>query len=247
VIEIQDLADSRIQEFKSLKDKSLRQDHLIIAETEKVVAKLIKSNIPIKKVLATPEFYLNYSPNAECYTASKELLAEIVGFNLHHGVMALAERPSDTLLNALDNKILVLNGLTSPENVGTLVRTAVGLGVTSIIVDKKTCSPFARRCIRVSMGNIFRMKVHHCENLIESLGKIEHQIIGTSNQDSSKIISTVKFPEKSALIIGSEGHGMDEDLKEFCQQLVKIPIDSEVAHLNASCAGAIALYNLTSS
>ena len=184
--EVKSIEDPSIKEFLSLKDKTLNLNEQIIVESEKVVLKLLSSDTPAIKVFAHLDFIEKHSEllsskKALVYTASKDIMQGIVGHKLHHGVMALASRPKYISMSELQDKVLVLNGLTSPENIGTIVRNAAAFSINSIIIDSRTCSPYARRCIRVSMGNIFKVKVYKSENLkkdLEILQNNGHKIVG---------------------------------------------------------------------
>lgn len=253
MIEILDILDLRIAEFRSLRDNKLDKMGVIVAESEKVVLKLLKGNFSVIKYLTTPDFYYAHQnlidhKGGEVFVASRDVMSNIVGLKLHHGIMALTPRPKNVDLKLLGPKILAFNGLTSPENVGAIVRSACAFGVNSIIVDKKTCSPFLRRCVRVSMGNIFNMKVHFSENLSLSLDALKlchYNIISTANIPGSVALKDYFFTEKVCLIIGSEGHGIERNILEFSDHILKIPIDGEVGHLNAAQASAIFLYQLS--
>jgi len=254
---ISSLNDKSIQEFINLKSFHLEKENLICAQSEKVILKLLKTRYKIKKLLATPEFFLehyslikNKSPEIILIEANKELLAKIIGFNHHKGVFALAEKPPFIPLDKLDNNVLVLNGLTSPENVGTLCRTASAFNINSLIFDKKSASPYLKRSIRVSMGNIFQLKVHLSNNLKDDLKALkgrDYRVIGTGNEAFSKPISTKYFHSKNALIIGSEGHGIDLEVKALCDTVLKIQVNETVKHLNAAAAGAIFLHEVSRS
>lgn len=253
IIEISKIDDSRIEEFKGLKDNILNSRALIVAESEKVVLKLLKSDKKIIKLFISSSFYeenkeLISKKNCEVYSGTKEVMESIVGFNLHHGVMALLERPEHASLEELDDRILILNGLTSPENVGTMVRNAAAFNVNSILHDSKTCSPFLRRCVRVSMGNIFNVKIHVAENLVHTIRKLQekgYKIFSTANEEGAFDLPDYEFPKKAAIIIGSEGHGIDKVIKEVSDAIIRIPINDHVAHLNAACSSSIFLYCLT--
>ncbi|WP_127715439.1 RNA methyltransferase [Halobacteriovorax sp. HLS] len=255
IITIEDNLDQRVSEFFSLRDKSLKENEQIIVETEKVILKLLNSDVKIYKIFASDEFYENYYDQYnlaryECFSADKSILQSIVGHNLHHGVMALAHRPQFTKLEELGSKVLIFNGLSSPENIGTMIRNAAAFNINSVIIDSKTCSPYVRRCIRVSMGNIFKVKVHKTNNLketIELLRNTNYTVYATANQQGAIDLPNTKLASKGAIVIGSEGHGMDPSIIDSCDHILRIPINDEVAHLNAACSSAIFLYNFAQS
>lgn len=251
--EIDNINDIRIKEFLSLKDKSLSLNNQIIVESEKVVKKLLNSNTEVLKIFANIDFIERYKEilavkNAKVFTANKEVMEKIVGHRLHHGVMALANRPEYITLDKLQNKVLILNGLTSPENIGTIIRNSAAFNIQSIIIDSKTCSPYARRCIRVSMGNIFKVNVYKSNNLIEDLKSLQkegYKIISTANQEGAIDLPGYSFSNKACVIIGSEGHGIEESVLDTSDDIIRIPINDEVAHLNAACSSSIVLYQFS--
>lgn len=249
MIEISNFDDLRIKEFTHLRDHSLNDLGFILAESEKLFLQLKASGKKFLKILSTPEFAKKHHLLGDnIFVAEKIVLEQIAGFKIHFEVIFLAEKPLDYELNELDKRIILLNGLSSPENVGSIVRSAAGFNINSIITDEKCCSPFLRRCIRVSMGNIFSMKTFHSENIrhdIFALKKLGYVIISTANIPKSNNLSGYVFPEKCVLIIGSEGHGVDSDILEMSDEVLKIKINPQVAHLNAANAAAIFLSHMS--
>ncbi len=255
MIAISDSNDERVQEFLTLRNKDTGE--YILCDSEKVVNKLFTTNLKIEKIFVTEEYYNENKEKLESkvdrqslFVADKKLIEQIVGYKLHHGVMAKAKAPLDTPLNKLDDRIIVLNGITSPENVGAILRSSTAFGINSIIVDSKSASPLLRRAIRVSMGNVFFSKLHHCQSLDEQLLELQekgYQIFGTANEPNSIDLEDMDFPNKCALIIGSEGWGMDASVRNRCSQTIKITINEDVAHLNAAMAATIFSYRLKNS
>ena len=249
MIKITDPHDSRLNEFVTMRDHTLNSRNMIIAETEKIFLQLKASNRPIHKILATESFIERHHLNGDnVFAADKEILEHIAGFKIHFEVLILAEKPADTALEQLDDRIILLNGLSSPENVGSILRSSAAFKINSIITDEKTCSPFLRRCIRVSMGNVFSMKTHHAINVRGDLNKLKslgYTILSTANIPGSVDLKDYSFPKKCVLIIGSEGHGVDHDILKASDAILRINIDPQVAHLNASNAAAIFLSHIS--
>ena len=249
MIKITESSDPRIAEFISIRDHVLNSNDLIVAESEKLFLQFKASGKIIHKILATAGFIEKYNLTGEnVFVADKNILESVAGFKIHFEVLFLAEKPKDSALNLLDNKIILLNGLSSPENVGSIVRSSAAFGIKSIITDEQTCSPYLRRCIRVSMGNIFSMKTHHSINVRGDLRKLKdlgYTILSTANIPESIDLATFTFPEKSVLIIGSEGHGVNQDILNSSDRILRINIDPQVAHLNAANAAAIFLSHMS--
>ncbi len=249
MIEIKDHLDPRILEFTKLRDHTLNDQGFILAESEKLFLQFKANNKPLIKTLSTLEFAKRYNLNGDNhFIASKDILEKIAGFKIFFEIIFLAKKPQDFELSLLDDQIILLNGLSSPENVGSIIRSSAAFKINSIITDEKTCSPFLRRCIRVSMGNIFSMKTYHSICIRDDLSKLKalgYQIISTANIDKSIEITKFKFPKKYVLIIGSEGHGVDHDILDLSDVVLRIKIDPQVAHLNAANAASIFLYQMS--
>ncbi len=249
---ITNVNDGDITEFISLKQSALDNDYVVV-ESRNVFKKLFKTDIKIHKLFTT-EKNLDFI-NEHCkdinfpiYTASDELMKKIVGHKIHQGMMAVIDKPSYIKFGEITGNIVVLNGLTSPENVGSIVRSCAAFGAVTIVIDEKTCSPFLRRCIRVSTGNIFYIKVYKSSDLksdLLALAQNGYSIISTANVKNAISLDKYKFPESSAIIIGSEGHGIEEEILKISNTILKIDINKDVTSLNASIATAIILYKIT--
>ncbi len=246
-----DINDSRLDEFRKIKDKNLLPKNLVVAESPKVVVKALKSDFKVLKVLATEDFYEDNKKiiDERCenvFVLDKALLENLVAHKLHHGIMALVQVPELSNLDELGDRVLIFNGVTSPENVGTMTRAAMAFGFDSIIYDYKSASPYLRRCARVSMGNVFEANIHKSEFLPRTISKLQEKgyiVAATANEDGSISLPEYKYPEKFCLIIGNEGNGMDREVIDACDVKLSIPITNYVAHLNAASAASIFLYH----
>ncbi len=245
LIEINDLTHEILAPFINLKNK--KHDEQIVVDGSQTLENLLLQGACPHYIVATPHFYQNIQtvPNCPLYVAPRELLEKLIGFRLHQGVLAIFDKPKLVPAKDLDNRVLCLNGLTGPENVGTIIRSLVAFGMNSLLVDARTVSPYSRRVARVSMGTFNRIKV--CEytdvtNGLAQLKKDGHVIIGTRNTPNSKCISQFEFPEKFVLVIGSEGKGMDAEVEALCDIMLKISIEPGVDSLNAAQAASIILH-----
>jgi len=254
MVEIKDLDDPRIAFYKSLRYTPLLHIHsrVFIAEGEKVVLRLLASSLEIHSIFATMDFYEKYHhliqgkgiPEDKRFFASKNLMERIVGFHLHSGIMAIGFQPKDVSLDELSEKVVVLNQVNNAENVGLIMRTCRAFGIDSIIVDRYSTSPYLRRAVRVSMGNVFYLKVRHSDDLIEDLSHLRlkgFQIVACEVIDISVDLFKFEFSEKSALIFGNEGKGISDELINFSDVVVQIPISRNVDSLNVAITCGIFL------
>lgn len=252
--EITDINDPQIKEFISLKQSSVDENYVVV-ESKNVFKKLFNTNTKIHKVFTTIEnidFIKEFCPNIDfpIYTANNEIMKKIVGHKIHQGMMAVIDKPKFISYDEITGNVVVLNGLTSPENVGSIVRSCAAFDIDTLIIDEKTCSPFIRRCIRVSTGNLFNIKVYKSQNLEKDLKNLQsngYTILTTANSPEAVSLHKYSFPKNSAVVIGSEGHGAEKEILDLSDTVLKIDIDEEVTSLNASIAASIVLYQMKNS
>lgn len=249
---ITDIKDQQISEFISLKQSSIDEKYVVV-ESKNVFKKLFKKNIKIHKIFCTVEnleFINEHCQNIDfpIYTAESELMKKVVGHKIHQGMMAVIDKPNFISFEQISGNIVVLNGLTSPENVGSIVRSCASFNIKTIIIDDKTCSPYLRRCIRVSTGNIFNINVYKSVNLEADLICLKNDgytILSTANSPKAISLQDYTFAQNSAVIIGSEGYGADKEILDLSDNILKIDIDKEVTSLNAAIAASIVLYQMS--
>ncbi len=249
--EITDITNPNIKEFISLKQSTLDEKYVVV-ESKNVFKKLFSTNTKIHKVFTTVEnleFINKYCQNIDfpIFTANNEIMKKIVGHKIHQGMMAVIDRPKYIEFDEIKGNIVVLNGLTSPENVGSIVRSCAAFNIDTLIIDENTCSPFIRRCIRVSTGNVFNLKVYKTSNLEKDLKTLQnnnYKILSTANSSKAVSLHKYSFKNNSAIVIGSEGYGADENIINLSDTILKIDIDEEVTSLNAAIAASIVLYQM---
>jgi len=245
-IVITDHTDERIKRFLGL--KGIKTDEFIIGEGFRIAEKMNKT-IGVQEVLTSHSIYKNHSEyfqnfNAKVFLADDRFICEHVGYKFHQGLFALSKHPGFCCLEHVDGPILILNNLDNAENVGALIRSALGLGFKNILVDKPSCSPFLKRSIRVSMGNVFFANIFRSLDLVDSIVFLQskgYEVFAAANEKGSldyrnDIDSNIK---KIAIIIGNEGNGIEERVKQSSTGIIRIPVEENVEHLNAAAAGAI--------
>ncbi len=254
MVEITEIDDPRISFYRSLRytPPSHLDANVFVAEGEKVVLRLLGSALKIHSIFAILEFYERYEnlisskmvPEEKKFYASKSLMEKIVGFHLHSGIMAIGHIPANTELSQLSNRIVALNKINNSENVGQIVRICRAFGFDSLLVDEQTTSPFLRRAVRVSMGNVFYLKVRKANNFYYELNWLKqngYKIISCEVTSNSLSIFDFYFPDKFVLIFGNEDDGISSEVLKFSDSIIEIPIERNVDSLNVAVATAITL------
>lgn len=256
MIKITDIDDDRIKLYKTLRKTpaSHIERSVFVAEGDKAVHKLLESKLDIISFFALEKYYDHYHdlitervPADKRFTAVKEKMDKIVGFRLHKGIMAIANQPDDTPVESMSSPVIILNGIVNSENVGAIVRNCVAFGINSLIVDNKTSSPYLRRAVRVSMGAIFFLDVRHSKNIIPDINFLKNNdfsMIAAENSQRSIPIEQFDYPEKFALIFGSEGKGIDNEILDLSGLTLSIPINKKIPSINVAAASSIFFHKM---
>jgi len=246
-----DLPELKI--YKELRDKKIATDNSFIADSPKVVNMLLDSDMEVRSILATEEYYnentaLLTSKNiSKCYVASKILMQQIVGHTLHHNVMMHGVRPSPTPLDALGDQIIMLDEISSTQNIGAIARSAAALGIRSYLLPKQGPHPYARRALRVSMGYISKLKYHQYDNISKTIRLLKERgycIYAAEVTSDATQLAKVKTGQKWVLIMGHEGLGLSQKILDLCDEVLMIEMMEDVKSFNVAIAASIIMYRL---
>ena len=237
------------------------REGLFVAEAEKVVRRLLESGLPVVSILLTPEWLTAFQQiletrkeQVDVFVAEKKLLEEIVGFNLHQGIMAVGKIPAPARLNdvlqhsSTPHFFVAVDGLTNSENLGVLVRNCVGFGAQALLVGETSSNPYLRRAVRNSMGTVFKLPIVQVENLVETVKDLRaaHGIrsIAAHPHGLGATLQATDFRQDCCIVFGSEGGGISSDVLAACDTQVAIPMHNGVDSLNVASASAAFLYEV---
>ena len=179
----------------------------------------------------------------------------LVAGRLHQGVAAVVTpysyHPFAELLQELSvasphERILVLDGLTDPGNFGALLRSAEGAGVRHVVIPKDRSVGVTPAAVKSSAGAVHYLKIYRVSNLRRALQGLKEMgcwVVGLDAEAPDGLYDRL-YPERVAVVLGSEGSGMRPLIRKECDFLVSIPMLGKIASLNVSVAGGIFLYEL---
>ncbi|WP_420451883.1 TrmH family RNA methyltransferase [Ilumatobacter sp.] len=262
IVAIDDPDDDRLDDYCLLDDQAARRDRegdeFFIAEGYVSIDRVIDSGHRLRSVLVTPsrvERLLRRNPSIELddvpvYVMERGALGSAVGFDLHRGVVASAERRrvldvAEVAASAA-RRVAVLVGLNDAENVGVIARSARALGVDAVVLDPRCTDPYSRRTVRVSMGEVLHLPVARAATWPDDLDVLHaagfESWAMTPAPDAVDVwsITAEGVPGRLALVLGAEGPGLDRDTMRRASRRVRIPIDPAVDSLNVGHAAAIA-------
>lgn len=244
------ISRKEIKFIKSLNSKKNRlKELLFIVEGEKMVDELLSSNYKIKKIYGKKEWYENNFSKLDLIDFQKissDELCRISNFKNPNDVLALVEMFSNELdYSSLTGTTLILDSINDPGNLGAIIRTCDWFNVRNLICSKNTVDLYNNKTIQSTMGSIFRVNIHYC-NLTEFFVSMNNKPQTYAATLDGRNLKNVKNKKDNFLIIGSESHGISENLMKFVDEKVKIEnISGTGESLNAAIATSIILYQLS--
>ncbi|WP_404309874.1 TrmH family RNA methyltransferase [Neorhodopirellula lusitana] len=258
MISITDVSDSRIESYRSVRFRDPQQG--FIAEGAVVVQRLLKSEYSIRSLLihkGQEHRYENLvADRFPVYVVDPDIGEQIAGYDFHRGVLAHGECPPmcepSQLTHARPPIGLGLFGISDPENVGSLLRSAAAMGIHDILIGPGTISPYVRRVIRVSMASVFQHRFYQVTNSLETINELQKSGVEfaatTLRKDAIAMQDFTSQPPAGpvVLLVGNEASGLQDEVQDACLHRVTLPMSSGTDSLNVGVAGAIFLYELMS-
>lgn len=254
-IRIDDPDDPRLADFRDLTRADRRPDRpggrgLVIAEGTVVVRRLLASPYPLRAVLGLARRFDELEADLEVSTApffvvDADLMAAVIGFHLNRGVLAAADRaPLPTAGELLPHarSVAVLEGVGDHENLGSIFRNAAGLGIGAVLLGAGCADPLYRRSVRVSMGTVLHVPFASLPWPDDGIDLLRHhgfRIVALTPAGELRLADAA-LTGRTALLVGSEGHGLTEAAMAAADTRVRIPMHRGIDSLNVATAAAIA-------
>lgn len=228
---------------------------LFIAESPEVILRALGAGYEPVSMLMEERYlesfdfsFMETFPDTKLYTADIKELVKITGFNLTRGLLAAFRRKPKTPVEEFlrdKKKIVVLEGVVNPTNVGAIIRSAAAMFADGIILTEGCADPLYRRASRVSMGTVFQVPWTYYTNF-DILKKNGFALVATALDASSIPINSpsLKESDKLAVFMGSEGHGLNPSTIEACDYKAIIPMSHDVDSLNVAAASAVVFWEL---
>lgn len=233
---------------------------IFVAEGEKVVLRLLESDLKTISILLTERWFELYKSVIEkkdeaidIFIGEEKLLQTIVGHKMHQSIIALAKIPAPTSIDEiikLKSKpilFVAIDEIMNAENLGVIIRNCVAFGVDGLIVGETSADPYLRRAVRNSMGNIFKLPIIYCNNLISTLNDLKNknfELFVVHSRKTSQPIFNADFTKDCCIIFGSEGNGPRKIIIDSVPMQLIIPMSNGVDSLNVANASAVFLYEV---
>jgi tRNA G18 (ribose-2'-O)-methylase SpoU len=245
---VEDPADPRLADYLDLRAGRPDGAGPVVVEGLLAVEQLASSGLPIRSVLVTPRKLGRLPPlptATPVYVADEAVLRATVGFDLHRGVVASADRPppgDPTVILEGARRVLVCERVNDLENLGSLFRNARAFGTDAVLLDPQTADPLARRPVRVSLGHALRIPTARLTdwpgNLRGLVAATGITVVALTPQGDTGLDD---LPPRTAFLVGAEGPGVSAEALAAADRTVRIPMAGGVDSVNVATAAAIAL------
>ena len=264
IIEISDLADPRLDVYARLRENQLvnravPEEGVFIGESPLVIGRALDAGCEPLSFLMERRHVENQGKallercpdDVPVFTAEEPVLAGLTGFHLTRGMLCAMRRPeplSEEAVCAGARRLVVLEDVMNPTNMGAIFRSAAALGMDGVLLTPGCTDPLYRRAIRVSMGNVFNIPWAWLrdENWLTRLHDRGFRTAALALRDDSYSIADPRLLhiDRLAVVMGTEGDGLAPATIAACDYTVKIPMTNGVDSLNVAAASAVAFYQL---
>ena len=267
--QIEDLNEPQLDIYARLSEGQLLhynepEEGIFIAESPRVIQTALEEGYePIsflvedKHIETQAKDLLQRYPELPAYSASFDVLKQLTGFGMARGMLCAMKRKElpaieDICNNA--NRIVVLENVMNPTNVGAIFRSAAALNMDAVLLSKGCSDPLYRRSVRVSMGTVFQIpwtftdrNVSWPQEGMKQLKDLGYKTVAMALTDRSVSIDdeALLSEDKLAIILGTEGDGLCDETITLCDYTAKIPMAHGVDSLNVAAASAVAFWQLS--
>ncbi len=263
IIEISDFLAPELDVYARLTEaqllnKEFPEKGLFIAESPKVIGRALDAGYePVSCLMEKRHIdgegkeILDRINDVPIFCAEFDVLTQLTGFNLTRGMLcAMKRKPLPSVKELCENKsrIVILDKVMNPTNVGAIIRSAAALGMDAVVLTPGSSDPLYRRAARVSMGTVFQIEwTFSKSDSLDEIKALGFKTVAMALKDNSLSIDDPILAEekKLAVIMGTEGDGLSDNIISDCDYTVKIPMYHGVDSLNVAAASAVAFYQLS--
>ena len=238
---ITSLNNEHIKELCKLNQKKYRDESdLFLIETKHLVLDAYKEGIVKELILEQDEIFPLDVPTTY---VTKQILKKLANTDNPSNVMAVVEKIKEK--DDIGEKILILDHIQDPGNLGTIIRSAVAFNIDTIVLSKDTVDLYNPKVVRSNQGMMFHINIISRDPIkfINDLKKKDYKIIGTK-VTNGKDVKDAKIYSHFALVIGNEGQGISNDIDNLCDEYLYIKMNENCESLNAGVAASILLYEI---
>ena len=232
--------NKKIKEIKKLNVKKYRDiKNKFLVEGEHLVLEAYKNNL-LELLIVEEKFNINININVNTIEVSSKVLKYLSELDTYPKVMGICKKMEN---KNIGSRILMLDGIQDPGNLGTIIRSCVAFNIDTIILGKNCVDLYNSKVLRSTQGMIFNINIvsKELEDVILDLKNKNYKIYGT-NVNGGKNLKMIEKPLKFAIIMGNEGNGVSNNILNLCDEYIYINMNNKCESLNVGVATSIILY-----
>jgi tRNA G18 (ribose-2'-O)-methylase SpoU len=259
IVSIANSEDLRLEPYCKVRERDLvGRDGLFIAEGKIVLSLLLASKdhrlesvlLLDSRVQSNTTLVSKIPEATPVYVVPQAVMDTVAGFHVHRGILAIGRRTAMPAMTDLiasagpDALIVVLSGISNHDNVGSIFRNAAAFSADAIVLDNLCCDPLYRKALRVSVGGVLTVPWAKCAAIDEILNALSDNgfSVAALSPAGNTPVKNLPATGRRALLLGSEGHGLPEQLLQSLQTY-RIPMSQSFDSLNVATASGIALFS----
>lgn len=195
-------------------------------------------------------YILEKASECEVITVKDGIFEQMADTSSPQGILALVRKKECCLEEILEKSdcpfFMMVENLQDPGNLGTILRTGEGAGITALIMSKGTVDIYSPKVTRSTMGSIFRVPFLYVEDMIQTISLLKNRqiLVYAAHLEGSVPYDSPDYRQPAAILIGNEGNGLQEDTAAACSRRVRIPMEGKVESLNAAMSAGIFMYEI---
>jgi TrmH family RNA methyltransferase len=248
VTEIASTANAHIKQWRQLLQPSGRRAHgLFLAEGEHLTREALHAGAALALILLKEEKgqYIEWLESGlPVYVVSRQVISVLTDSKTPQASLALCRLPEPPPLGKAGPRLIALNQLQDPGNVGTILRTMDAAKFEGLLIDPGCADPFSPKALRASMGAVFRVPVYPCEDLAAAFSLLPQHNIIAGDLKGGPYYGHPSFGGKVCILVGNEGAGLEERLLRLADYRLKLPMPGGAESLNAAVSAALMMYDV---
>lgn len=236
------LDNDKVKKLSKLQQKKYRDEfNLYIVEGEHLVEEAYKSGC-LKELLVSEDYHGSLV-DVPCTYYSREVMKKISSMDTASNIMGLCDKKKDNCV--IGEKIVILDGIQDPGNLGTIIRSSLAFNIDTIILSENTVDLYNPKVLRATQGMHFHINIISMSSYdaVTKLKENNYLVLGT-NVENGYDVRDIDNIDKFCLVMGNEGNGVRKEIQDMCDKNLYIKTNSKVESLNVGVACSILLYEL---
>ncbi len=246
--EITSTANPRVKAWRQLLTPDGRRAHrLFLAEGEHLAREAVRAGASECLLILKEhrdKFRDLMHEGLPVVSVSQQVIAFLSDSRTPQGILAVCRVPEPRMLENAGPRLVALNRVQDPGNVGAILRTMDAAAFDGLLIDAGCADPFSPKALRASMGAVFRVPVYSCCSLDEALGLLPGYILIAGDLNGAPYYGHPPFGDRVCLMVGNEGAGLEEGLLMRADYRLKLPIPGGAESLNAAVAASLMIYDI---